>query len=191
VVRLAVTLRRGVTIVQVRKERPVRRAKILAITAQGVQVQVVLKTYQVGLPIHGVDSGAGESPVEAVNRAGGQKLRTCDPIWRNYGQAAVRNGLYLRTSEGMCSHLQSDVVKLRIRQREAGYPDATVGAGHAASVRPELVRSRVWDCGTRYARGATTSSHCVLSAPERTWRKNNVASEGRCTNSPRIRSVRC
>ena len=79
VVGLAIALRRRVAVVQVSKERPVRRAEVLAITAQGIQVQVVLKAYQVGLPIHGVDSGAGESPVEAVNRAGGQKLRACDP----------------------------------------------------------------------------------------------------------------
>src|ERR1044071_576246 len=104
-----------------RKERPVRRTKVLPIKTQRVGVQIVFKAYKVRLPVHGIDSGTGESSVEAVNRAGRQCLRACDPSRRNHRQAAATDALYLGTGEGMLSHLQPYVIELRVRQREAGH----------------------------------------------------------------------
>src|SRR5689334_5647111 len=97
--RLAITLRRGVTVVQVREERPVGRTKILPVQAQGIEVQVVLKAHQVGAPVHGINSGAGEGAVESVDRAGRQGLRTGNSGWRHNRLTATCNGLYQRRSK--------------------------------------------------------------------------------------------
>src|SRR6478735_3221975 len=95
VMRLAIAFRRRMTVVQVGEKRPVRRAEVLAIATQGVEVQIVLKTYNVGLPVHGIDSGTGESPVESVDGAYGQSLRFGDYGWRDHRQAAAGDGLHL------------------------------------------------------------------------------------------------
>ena len=191
VVGLAIALRRRVAVVQVSEKRPVRRPKVLAIKTQRVHVQVVLKANEVGLPIHGVDSGTGKSPVETVNGAGGQGLRARDSRGRNHRQAAAGDGLYLRTGVGMLPHLHPDVVKLRVRQREAGHADTASRPRYTASIRPELVRSRVGNGGAGHARCAWPRSDCVLAARKRTRWKNHVTSERRSPHPPRIGSVWC
>src|ERR1051325_2785741 len=138
--RLAIALRRSMTVVQVREKRPVWSAEVLAITTQGVEIQVILEPDQVRPAVHRIDSGAGESPVESVNSAFGQSLRTGNSGWRHHRQSAVGDRLHQRRSERMLVHLQPDVILDRVRQREAGHPDAAVGSRYAAAVGPELVR---------------------------------------------------
>src|SRR5215831_3193028 len=115
-------------VVQVREKRPVRRAEVLAVAAQGIEIKVILKAHQVGPAIHGVDPGAGEGAVETVDRAGGQSLRAGNPSGTYDGSSTAGNRLHQRRSERMLVYLHPDVILDRVRQGETGDPDATVGS---------------------------------------------------------------
>src|SRR6266511_2073831 len=69
VVRVAVTLRGRMDIVQVGEKRQVRSPEVLAIEAQRILVQVIREANENRSPLLGVDPRAGERPVEAVDGA--------------------------------------------------------------------------------------------------------------------------
>src|SRR5947209_4372914 len=175
--RLAITLRRCVAVVQVCEECPVRRSEILPIQAQGIEVKIILKTHEVRPSIHCIDSRSGKGAVESIDGACRQALRAGDPGWRNYRCAAAGNRLHQRRGKRMLIHLQPDVILVRILQRESGHADALGGSRYAAAVSPELVRAGVWNCGTRYSSRARPRTDRILSAGEWTRRKNTVISE--------------
>src|SRR3954447_19735454 len=104
------------TIVEMRQKRPVRSAEILAVQAQRVVVEVVFEAHQRGLPVHVVDHGSGECPVEPVNRAVWQRLWAADACRRNQRQTAFVDGLDLRCGELMLPDLQADVVQQWVRK---------------------------------------------------------------------------
>src|ERR1041385_542122 len=92
--RLAIALRRGMAVVQVREKCPVRRAEVLAIEAERIEIQIILKPHQVGPAVHCIDARTGKRAVESVDGALGQSLWTSNACRRNYRQAATGDWLH-------------------------------------------------------------------------------------------------
>jgi hypothetical protein len=124
---VAVGLRGGVPVVQVREERVVGRSEVLAPEAV-VLVQVVLEAHERAAPVLGVDPRPGEGPVEAVDRAVRQVPRV--------GVAAARRGdvpaeavdrLHRRRGEAVAGHLELDLID----ERDGARP--RVGRRHAVA----------------------------------------------------------
>jgi hypothetical protein len=131
IVRVAVTLRRGVAVVQVGQEGPVRRAEVLAVQVQRVLVEVVLEPDQRRLAIFGIDHRAGEGPVEAVDRAQRQRA-----------DGAGRVGLALLVEGDRRPAVGVDGKHMRFGERVLVRKNVDLvhqGIGGADLVRPDLV----------------------------------------------------
>ena len=133
VVRVAVTLGRGVTVVQVGQERQVRRAEVLPVQAERVLVEVVLESHQGRLAVLGVDHRAREGAVEAVDRAGRQRpllarrmgdhAAHAGPLERRRRLTRGVDRQHLRGGERMRSGVQVDLVHDRVRRPDPARPE--------------------------------------------------------------------
>ncbi len=128
VVRVAVALRRGVPVVQVGQERPVRGAEVLAVQAERVLVQVVLEADQARLAVLRVDHRAGERAVEAVDRArrqlplaGRHLLAVGVEGDRRLAERVDRQ--HLRRGERVRPQLHVDLVDDRVRVADLAGPE--------------------------------------------------------------------
>ena len=120
VVRVAVALRRRVAVVEVRQERRVGRAEVIAIESERILVEVILEPNERRLAVRGVDHRSGEGAVEPVDRAGRCDLRPEARIAECPVQGCHRSSVRFdrqqsRRRERMLPYLQLDPVQERIR----------------------------------------------------------------------------
>ncbi len=129
VVRVAVTLRRGVAVVQVSQEAASVLSEVLPVQAERVLVQVVLEADQGRPAVLGVDHRAREGAVEAVDRAERQgpldagRHATARLVEGDGGFAVGVDGQNLRRGERVAAHPEVDLVDKGVRVPDFGWPD--------------------------------------------------------------------
>ena len=146
VVRVAVALRRRVSVVQVGEKGHVRCPEVLPVQPQRVLVQVVLETDKHRFSVFGVDPRPGKRSVEAVDRA--ERQRADRPGGVGPARRIERGGLpavivdrqHLRGGERMDPHQQVDLVDDRVRETDLVGPDLML----LVAQRILLARSGPW-----------------------------------------------
>ena len=128
VVRVAVTLGRGVAVVQVGEEGVVGCAEVLPVQAVRVLVEVVREADERRLAVLGVDHRPRERPVEAVDGARRQRPlqalrhRLAVGVEGHRGPALRVDREYLRGGEGVRCDLDIDLVDQRVRRADVRRP---------------------------------------------------------------------
>ena len=107
---IAIAFARGMRIVQMGQEAPIRSAEIVAVQVQGVLMQPIGEPHAGRLAIHRINHRPREGAVEPVNRARGEVPRACNPVRRKHWQTVGPNGLHLGACEIVLTELQIDLV---------------------------------------------------------------------------------